>query len=672
MELGLVERWQHGQDVELFYNPSQRRLILKKFQYMYSKGVDDLVTYPYIDLQGYGLKLLSLCLSQDNKIVAFQRSNHELDVLNLETQDHTQIIGGKNRKILGYHWTGERSAFCDFVMVTNAGVEFYKLAEASLKFSNIRGYQINIGHYWFEPSDGVLVVAASPPKLGQIDTFFVYQDKGPKFFHGPRFFIDINPSVTDKWTSDQTNVKNIKDTENNTEQDPHHVELLKIYESVYLVHGNCVKGQLNLYKLTHEKVALDRETIKIKPGAYGICTIDNLLLIFNYTLQETYIFDIKSENYSAKPFCTLWNGMSLDPPTMTYKMKVIIEKPNIIVLPTLLFDGKQISTLQEFDNTSGKNGQVIDCPMPLDPSLIYVDHDACVDIKNGRCYKLQLFPDKLVKHHPDPIESILFLLRRIGCKKQAFELLKHYLRKKVDLKGVSYLFSTINRVYKIAALERKGSSQNDDLRRRASMSASLSKTNSPRKYSLFQNADGESEMRLETGMTVLFQSDLMSIVFHPLFLDGSISISYLSSVILEYHRTLVDQDLQVHLDLQILLAKVLVKGKNLNLLHQLVQYNVFNDTKEFASLLITLATPNNPNYYPPALQLAVDMLYRMRAFDVLTDAFIENQMIYEAMCMLARHPYPGFDVKKLLSRTEGLGDRRIKEVVEQFVNDANL
>lgn len=54
MELAVVERWQHGQDVELFYNSSMRRLILKKFQYMYSKGVDDLITYPYIDLQGYG------------------------------------------------------------------------------------------------------------------------------------------------------------------------------------------------------------------------------------------------------------------------------------------------------------------------------------------------------------------------------------------------------------------------------------------------------------------------------------------------------------------------------------------------------------------------------------------------------------------------------------------
>lgn len=50
MELGIIEKWQHGSAVEMFYNSSQRRLVFKKFNYMYSKGVDDLKTYPYLDL----------------------------------------------------------------------------------------------------------------------------------------------------------------------------------------------------------------------------------------------------------------------------------------------------------------------------------------------------------------------------------------------------------------------------------------------------------------------------------------------------------------------------------------------------------------------------------------------------------------------------------------------
>lgn len=362
--------------------------------------------------------------------------------------------------------------------------------------------------------------------------------------------------------------------------------------------------------------------------------------------------------------------MSLDPPLMTYKLKVIIEKPNIVVLASLFYDGKQIPKLGEYENTSGRNGHVIDCPMNLGISNIYIDKDICVDLKAGRCYKLNVSPETLVKNHPDYIESILFLLRRIGYKKAAFDLLKFYLRNSINLSGISYLFKTINRVYKIAALERKESTIEDDKRR--SQSFSYSKNNQPRRYSLIQNPEGESEMRMETGMTVLFQGDLMSVVFQPLFLDSSVPPHYLASVLLEYHRSLIDQDLQVHIDLQILLARVLIKSKKLSLLHQLVQFNVFNDTKEFAGVLIALANPGHLNYYPPALQLAVDMLYRMKSYDFLIDLFMDNKMVYEALCLLAAHPYPGLDTRKLLQKTDDLGDVRMTEVVDQFLKDMNL
>lgn len=53
MELGIVEKWQHSQQVELFYNSTQRKLVFKKFNYIYSKGVDDFHSYPYIDLRDF-------------------------------------------------------------------------------------------------------------------------------------------------------------------------------------------------------------------------------------------------------------------------------------------------------------------------------------------------------------------------------------------------------------------------------------------------------------------------------------------------------------------------------------------------------------------------------------------------------------------------------------------
>lgn len=34
-----------------------------------------------------------------------------------------------------------------------------------------------------------------------------------------------------------------------------------------------------------------------------------MLILQNYNLQESYIFDSKSEKYFNKPFATIWHGM---------------------------------------------------------------------------------------------------------------------------------------------------------------------------------------------------------------------------------------------------------------------------------------------------------------------------------------------------------------------------
>lgn len=53
MDLSVVEKWQHSPQVELFYNTAQRKLVFKKYSYIYSKGVDDFHSYPYLDLRDY-------------------------------------------------------------------------------------------------------------------------------------------------------------------------------------------------------------------------------------------------------------------------------------------------------------------------------------------------------------------------------------------------------------------------------------------------------------------------------------------------------------------------------------------------------------------------------------------------------------------------------------------
>ena len=53
MDLAIVEKWQTGPQVELFYDLHERKLVFKKYNFVYSKGVDDLKSNPYKDLQDF-------------------------------------------------------------------------------------------------------------------------------------------------------------------------------------------------------------------------------------------------------------------------------------------------------------------------------------------------------------------------------------------------------------------------------------------------------------------------------------------------------------------------------------------------------------------------------------------------------------------------------------------
>lgn len=71
MNYAKIEAWQHNRDVEVFYSASLRTLIFKKHHFLYWKGVDDLVSYPYINLGSFGSRYSSASLSGDQSVLTF-------------------------------------------------------------------------------------------------------------------------------------------------------------------------------------------------------------------------------------------------------------------------------------------------------------------------------------------------------------------------------------------------------------------------------------------------------------------------------------------------------------------------------------------------------------------------------------------------------------------------
>lgn len=78
MELTTVEKWQHTPDVEVFLDPSDRKLIFKKCSFIYTLGLDDRVSNKYQDLGEYSEKCLALAFAPGERLLLFARNDREV------------------------------------------------------------------------------------------------------------------------------------------------------------------------------------------------------------------------------------------------------------------------------------------------------------------------------------------------------------------------------------------------------------------------------------------------------------------------------------------------------------------------------------------------------------------------------------------------------------------
>ena len=574
------------------------------------------------------------------------------EILSLESYQHT-VHQGKNRRILGYFWIKNVNSN-DLVVIDTSGVEFFKLQKANLKLISVKHYQMTIGHYWYSGRDSILLVALSPPKLGQFCSFFL--NHHGKSVPSVKFSLDLAPCVTDKWTVSGKGVSSLSVFEENlNENSPHEVALVNLYGLSYLVHMQSLSGNLKIYRFKHDEISLMKE-FSLTAGQYGVRCIDNLVLMQNYALQETYVLDVKGTGQGKKPFCIFWNNMKNTLPTLSLKLRIFIEKPKVLVNANFLYDGKVIKDLASFTCSKDVQDSVIECKMSLNPSLVYVDHDICVDIKEGRCYKLKFSPLSTAEQLSNKSDSLLFLFRRKGLQVQAFEYFRLCLQNGMSLAQVSSFFDAINNNYKNAIIDKKPQSA-------PRLSFAKASDMAIRRRSLTL----EPELKLESGSVVITQDDMHMLVFNKLVEDQNIDLNYLALVMQEYFRSLVSFELEPKDDTQLLLAELLVACHKSHILMDMLRYYVFTDSFRLVKYLISLI-PADEAY----LEFSVDMLFRMAAKERIIDVILEKSFVFEAVQLLAKVQHPQFDLMKLLNKCQELGNERLTLIVSQFIKAKSL
>jgi hypothetical protein len=94
------------------------------------------------------------------------------------------------------------------------------------------------------------------------------------------------------------------------------------------------------------------------------------------------------------------------------------------------------------------------------------------------------------------------------------------------------------------------------------------------------------------------------------------------AVLTEYIRSLNFHHLAVEAFLNELLINFLVRNNRFYQLHQLLQYHVVSDSVHVACQLLSLETT-----YPPAYQLALDMLKRLQTHDQIVEVLLTKNQV---------------------------------------------
>jgi hypothetical protein len=358
------------------------------------------------------------------------------------------------------------------------------------------------------------------------------------------------------------------------------VTVAAIYDNLYVVvlrhPPNASTGaEIVLYQLQKESSAKKTDVLKLDmSGRFAINVVDNLIMVHHQASKTSVIFDIhldsKSDGY------------------VNYHYPVLSPlgiKPFKMLLPSV-------------NMPAGIDKTEYSCEL-YSANWIVFQPDIVIDAKLGCLWTLQLNLAPLVTMLPDKDKLIQFLLCRSDSKGVILSVCAQMLvpGKQASLQSLAKVYDMLNVTYK-QFLDSES-----------------------------QIVAGEASVNNVNRKVVIEQSDMFTHVFSVFEDYKDIKYKFVVAVLIEYIRSLNQFYIPVQHYLYELIINVLVHNNCFYQLHQFLQYHVLSDSKPLACLMLSLES-----VYPPAHQLALDMLKRIQtANEEIIEVLLSKQQLLPAL-----------------------------------------
>eukprot|EP00041_Stephanoeca_diplocostata_P015656 m.299467 g.299467 ORF g.299467 m.299467 type:complete len:725 (+) comp20113_c0_seq2:179-2353(+) len=546
--------------------------------------------------------VISVKYSLDYRILAIQRTSRTVVFVNhgkgLDPAEYSQSCKSKSSsQLLGFVWTSATH----LVFITNVGLEFYQVSPEKRHLKLLKSYSLSVNWFVYSHEQKVLLLSSSL----QANILQPYLFKESSIVRYAKFEADL-PVVYNQLSQKLL------------ERD---VYLAPIYGRLYcmIVKNNpkSASGQraeITLLRLTREQATTKAILVLNMNGRFAINTVNNLILVHHQASKTTMVYDLK------------WGTVKRDG---TYLEGNPIEVLRPIVSPFSIAPAK--STRKPVSKTAEATGLVDDVVVEYEAysaSWIVFQPDIVIDAKLGLLWNLDLTLESFVKKIPDKNKVLDFLLRRQDAKETILNLLLAAIvpETQSDLGTISRMFDQINYVY---AQSVSLGSQTTGLISPSVRGGAVGDVSSFRGASGNPNGTSLSSPNPARHAVIINQNDMYTSVF-LLLEDTPIKYQFMVAVLIEYIRSLSQLNVPVEHFLYELVINQLVRHNRYYQLHQFLQYHVVNDSKHVACLLLSLEST-----YPPAFQLALDMLKRLlTANEEIVDVLVSKNQLLLALRFL--------------------------------------
>ncbi|GAB2233095.1 hypothetical protein Droror1_Dr00002310 [Drosera rotundifolia] len=573
--------------------------------------------------------VLSIRYSLDGKILAIQRSSHEIEFWNKETREtFSQRCRPESESMLGFFWTDCLNY--DIVYVKTSGLDLFSYDPEMRRLRLVESKRLNVTWYRYTHESRLVLLASG----SQCKTFTGFQLSSAGVVRLPKFEMMMAKS--------EANNKPVLAAED--------IHIITVYGRIYCLQVDRVAMLLHSYRFYCDAV-VPQGSLPIYSSKIAVSVVDSVLLVHQVDAKVVILYDIFADSRAP------------------------ISAP----LPLLLWDYPrfQNATLRLADKDASVEAKEVNIQEPVlyGDAWTFLVPDLICDTVNGLLWKVHLDLGAISASSSEVSSVLEFLQRRkleaMKAKRLCLAItrtiiLEHrpvsIVSKALDVLITSYSLALKNGSYLKGIKSDKASASSDSHTRSSRIPADESFDAGPRRKSvrtefytevgpavqssIYSSSDSEvdelshvpgssgapldanvpDQQESQISSSAISPDDIYCHVFAPVDDEMAGDPAYLVAILVEFIRSACLERIKVYPNIHVLMVRLLVRSDRYTELGSFVINKIIEPSKEVAYQLLESGRQNSHTR-----KLGIDMLRQLALHHDFILSLVQDGYYLEAL-----------------------------------------